>query len=892
MLTNDFGNSFLTRSLLQFRGKMGTPFLALQNELDGFALSFHAGKTHLPHLAPLPQPTHQLHPHQQPQFPPQHPTRNYHPLQFLHPSHYSLYPSHYPRMYAGAAAAAAAAAAAIEQSIPFSHHVMAVAPSLAKAFLPQSLSLKNPDTVGIGTLGIGFHRGSDNNNNENNNNSNINNNNSNTNKQVNDDSSHIGCQLSNSPTIENLPRVEDKMSVVNDKGTTRSIISQSIRTGTVGCIDVSNNSSNSNNNHNVRLLDSVGPANDPHRNMMFYQGREKSERGRKIFLCPQCHYVTDRKNNLKRHIITMHQDCPKILECCGVIFRSKAMLREHVSLFHSSGYRCRVCGRNFCRKALLRRHLSVHSGQKDFICPLCSYATSHKSNLERHQKVHNKKSTLNGIGVSSSGMKGLSEELSKVSVVAEVPENSFDHESPTSQVCTPTADTYLYRSPPIEAAIGIPRIKKFLLPDRLNQTYTDSSQRVDSDSVDSGKDIAIQVINDHEDHRMSNENYRYRHVYNSSNNNGDNYHLYTHHHHHHHHHHHINTTVTSLQMADNHQSSSSGKIIKRKPPRIFMTSYKCIDCRKVFSHQSLLNSHSCLNDQPKGDSYLSIVRPLAKKQPVKQIMTLASQRPTTSSAVVVVSTNVNNWRESINRYPLPSIQSQPQTPNESLEALTKEEMVMLSSKTSCFSDYSPALCSNTCDRSSLKLKSDQTMKNNSNDEFVMNVSNEEEDNNNSDTKEEVHHNDEKFASIDECVQMKSKCISRECLEMDIEGQIDERKQDKFNDRPGWCQQKDSDNTDCTMQEHGEDENEKDFEAHLKSDGKETTKEIMKEENSEGTELTPHLKVDEDVTDDDLDDNNYDELPLPFKKRPIKDNNSNEATDASWELCRKSPVENS
>ena len=110
--------------------------------------------------------------------------------------------------------------------------------------------------------------------------------------------------------------------------------------------------------------------------------------GKKLFGCPQCRYVTDRKNNLKRHIATMHQECDKLLECCGVAFKNKASLRDHVLIFHSNGYMCRYCGRNFCRKALLKRHLTVHSGQKDYVCPLCDYATSHKSNLERHKKVH------------------------------------------------------------------------------------------------------------------------------------------------------------------------------------------------------------------------------------------------------------------------------------------------------------------------------------------------------------------------------------------------------------------------------------------------------------------------------------------------------------------------
>ena len=115
--------------------------------------------------------------------------------------------------------------------------------------------------------------------------------------------------------------------------------------------------------------------------------------GKKLFGCPQCRYITDRKNNLKRHVSTMHQECEKVLECCGVVFKNKASLRDHVLIFHSNGYMCRFCGRNFCRKALLKRHLTVHSGQKDYLCTLCDYATSHKSNLERHKKVHERQGT-------------------------------------------------------------------------------------------------------------------------------------------------------------------------------------------------------------------------------------------------------------------------------------------------------------------------------------------------------------------------------------------------------------------------------------------------------------------------------------------------------------------
>lgn len=119
--------------------------------------------------------------------------------------------------------------------------------------------------------------------------------------------------------------------------------------------------------------------------------RSRGMSDKKTYHCTHCKYVTDRKNNLKRHVVTMHETCTKVLECCDAMFQNKASLRDHVLSCHKNGYECRICGRNFCRKALLKRHITVHSGQKDYICNVCGYATSHKSNLDRHKRRHGPK---------------------------------------------------------------------------------------------------------------------------------------------------------------------------------------------------------------------------------------------------------------------------------------------------------------------------------------------------------------------------------------------------------------------------------------------------------------------------------------------------------------------
>ena len=109
---------------------------------------------------------------------------------------------------------------------------------------------------------------------------------------------------------------------------------------------------------------------------------------RRCLSCSQCSYVTNRLNNLKRHIQTMHGILSEPIDCCDQLFVSKAHFRAHVNTEHRCGYHCDTCRRTFCRKALLRRHQLIHSGQKAFFCSTCTYSTSHKGNLDRHVRIH------------------------------------------------------------------------------------------------------------------------------------------------------------------------------------------------------------------------------------------------------------------------------------------------------------------------------------------------------------------------------------------------------------------------------------------------------------------------------------------------------------------------
>jgi len=54
---------------------------------------------------------------------------------------------------------------------------------------------------------------------------------------------------------------------------------------------------------------------------------------------------------------------------------------------------CEFCGKEFAFASDLRRHTRSHTGEKPFECGLCSFKTSQKYNLERHNKKVHKQET-------------------------------------------------------------------------------------------------------------------------------------------------------------------------------------------------------------------------------------------------------------------------------------------------------------------------------------------------------------------------------------------------------------------------------------------------------------------------------------------------------------------
>ena len=79
--------------------------------------------------------------------------------------------------------------------------------------------------------------------------------------------------------------------------------------------------------------------------------------------CNLCTYQTRRKNTLKTHVITVHQESKKVI--------------------------CKDCNKTMKKKRFSQHRKSFHSAlQSQYECNLCTFQTRHKNSLEKHVKTH------------------------------------------------------------------------------------------------------------------------------------------------------------------------------------------------------------------------------------------------------------------------------------------------------------------------------------------------------------------------------------------------------------------------------------------------------------------------------------------------------------------------
>jgi len=106
------------------------------------------------------------------------------------------------------------------------------------------------------------------------------------------------------------------------------------------------------------------------------------------FKCEHCESAFGQKCGLKTHINTVHLN-QKNFSCehCDKTFGYKGHLKSHINTVHlnQKNFSCEHCDKTFGLKSSLKIHINtVHLKQQNFKCNHCEYICGHKHNLQRH----------------------------------------------------------------------------------------------------------------------------------------------------------------------------------------------------------------------------------------------------------------------------------------------------------------------------------------------------------------------------------------------------------------------------------------------------------------------------------------------------------------------------
>ena len=106
-----------------------------------------------------------------------------------------------------------------------------------------------------------------------------------------------------------------------------------------------------------------------------------------MFHCEHCRYLTDRKYNLTRHMVTKHCDVTPqnvYVEPQNVYVPAQNVYVEK----NTNEFCCDKCSRSFTRKDSLKRHMTICKGTiNPFMCIYCNKVLADRSSKSQHQKI-------------------------------------------------------------------------------------------------------------------------------------------------------------------------------------------------------------------------------------------------------------------------------------------------------------------------------------------------------------------------------------------------------------------------------------------------------------------------------------------------------------------------